>query len=222
MKNTPPAFKAIVLVAITGLIASVAALGFLVSRSRLPPPADPTQESFYEGFEVKPFAFTDQDGEPVTEAVFEGEVTVLEFFFTSCPLACPGMTAAMMDIADRLDDTPVRFAGISVDGETDTPEVLRAYMERYGMDPAEWTLMTAPQDEVRELLEEGLGLTLKSDASMTIPIPSGGTTLNVNHPTRLLLIGPDRSLVYAASYTRDEEIDLLVERARGVAASLDD
>lgn len=222
MKNAPPAFRAIVLVAITGFLASVAALFWLVPRSALPPTADPTDESFYEGFEVKPFAFTDQDGEPATEAVFDGEVTVLEFFFTSCPLACPGMTGRMMEIAERLDDTRVRFAGISVDGATDTPERLRAYMEQYAMDPAEWTLMTAPQDEVRALLEDGLGLTIRIDDSMAIPLEGGGSTMNVNHPTRLLLIGPDRSLVYAASYTRDEEVDLLVERARSMAAQLDD
>jgi protein SCO1/2 len=219
----PTPLKALILLAVTGLAACIAALVLLLTFQgpANPPTTNAPPSSSFAGLSVEPFSFIDQDGTPATEGTFDDQVTILQFFFTSCPLACPGMTAAMMQVDDALADTDVRFAGISVDGATDAPERLRAYAEQYGMDPERWTLMTGPQDEVRALLENGLGLTIRVDETFEIELDDGGVTRNVIHPTRLLLIAPDRSLAFAASYTRQDEIELLIERARELVVARD-
>ena len=40
---------------------------------------------------VKPFTFTNQDGQQVTEKDVLGKVYVAEYFFTTCPSICPKM-----------------------------------------------------------------------------------------------------------------------------------
>ena len=77
-----------------------------------------------------PFALTDHDGRPITEAAFEGHPSMLFFGFTHCPEICPttvyemeGWLAALGPEAEGL-----RAFFVTVDPERDTPEVLRAYL----------------------------------------------------------------------------------------------
>ena len=44
-----------------------------------------------------------------------------------------------------------RFLLISIDPERDTPEVLRRYAARMGLDPVRWTLLRGRAEDVREL-----------------------------------------------------------------------
>ena len=233
----PVGFKILVGVAGTGLLASIAAFALLTLASPSGPPSSPTGDAgegsaafplsppapfdAFADLSVPEFTLTDHTEATVDESLLDGSVTVMDFFFTSCLLACPGMTAAMSRVADELSDTPVQFASVSVDGETDTPERLRAYAETNEIDLSRWTLMTGPQESVKAMLESGLGMTIRVDPTTQFDVIGGGKTDNVIHPTRLILVGPDRRVAYAASYTRQDEIELLVERARELAAGLE-
>ncbi|MEM1185452.1 MAG: SCO family protein [Planctomycetota bacterium] len=224
MSKTPAAFKVLTLVAITGFIASLGAFVLVsslrgqraTSNSGLSAPEVPQPQDF-ASLRVPEFEFTDHNGSTADQALFENQVTILDFFFTSCPLACPGMTAKMKGLAKTLDGLPIRFVSVSVDGATDTPERLRDYAAKNELDLDRWTLLTGSQEGVQAMLEEGLGMTIRVDDTNRFPVEGGGETLNVIHPTRLLLIRPDRGVEYAASYTRQNEIELLVERARALA-----
>ena len=44
-------------------------------------------------FKVPPFSFIDQNGDTVTEAIMNGKVTVVDFFFTTCKSICIDMTS---------------------------------------------------------------------------------------------------------------------------------
>lgn len=73
------------------------------------------------------------DGATVTQADYEGKVTVLFFGFTNCPDVCPltmSKFAAALDGMERADD--VRFLFVSVDPRRDTREVLRDYVGAFG------------------------------------------------------------------------------------------
>lgn len=226
MATPPPVFKILVLIGLTGLVAAGAALGLVYviqpkggpGVTGGPDQNQPTEPEVFESFSVPEFAMTDHTGEPAGSALLDGSVTVMDFFFTNCPLACPGMTREMKKIAEALQGTPVRFVSVSVDGATDTPERLRAYADENELDLSRWTLLTASQDEVRELLEEGFGQTIRVDESMRIPVADGVETLNVIHPVRLWLVGADRRVDYGALYTRQDEVELLIERAKALAA----
>lgn len=124
-------------------------------------PAEP--EPRLEVFGSAPdFSFPTAAG-PVSKQSLLGSVWVADFFFTSCQGVCPVMTSNFADLqrvfAGRDD---VKLVSFSVDPIRDTPDVLRAYAERWQAKPGKWFFVTAKAEEIEALAKEGfkLGATL--------------------------------------------------------------
>lgn len=119
-----------------------------------------------ELFPMPGFELTSEQGEALTDQDLRGEVVVANFIFTRCPTVCPVLTARMVEIQKEIPvGLPVRFVSFSVDPKHDTPEVLRAFGQKYGQDPARWTFLTGDLDEVMRAVEEGfrIGVTGADD-----------------------------------------------------------
>ncbi|NOT30448.1 MAG: c-type cytochrome [Planctomycetes bacterium] len=87
------------------------------------------------------------------------KVVVISFIYTSCPDACPLETAKLTEVHGLLGDRvgqDVFFYSISIDPENDTPEVLRAYAERFQVG-AGWQFLTGAKEDIR-LLRQKLGM----------------------------------------------------------------
>jgi protein SCO1/2 len=89
----------------------------------------------------------DQDGERVTNEDMRGQFVLYNFGYTNCGDACDQMNQTMREIQDQLDtvelgDIDVSLMTISFDPERDTPDVLKAYAESVGADPAIWQFTT--------------------------------------------------------------------------------
>ena len=78
-----------------------------------------------------PFTLTDQNGETITEAAFEGRPSLLFFGFTHCPEVCPTTVYEMEGWLEELDAGPDDLGAffVTVDPERDTPAFLRDYLE---------------------------------------------------------------------------------------------
>ena len=76
---------------------------------------------------------TNQDGKPFRLSELRGQVVLVFFGFTNCPDVCPLAMARLrqLDKSGGSDLADVAYVLISVDGERDTPEVLKAYLERF-------------------------------------------------------------------------------------------
>lgn len=217
----------VLVVAIVGLGLSIAGLVIIARRQPAPVQpipmgpgqiAAPTPESI--GLAIPRFNLVNQDGAPTTDELFKGRLTIVAFIFTHCPLACPGMTLRMTELAEQLKDTPVRFASISVDPVHDTPARLKEYAASNGADPARWQFLTGPQKEIDAIVKEALQFALKPDPAMQIPLPDGGQMANIVHPTKLLLIAPDRRVLGFYETNVPGEMEQLAARARAVATEL--
>lgn len=202
----------IVVVAAAGVLTMSAAL--LVARNRTTPTPDaaPPSDLVFPAFDL-----TDQDGDAIDESILDGRHTVVDFFFTSCPTWCPLMTAAMQHVQDNTADTDLRFLSVSIDGDVDTPEQLRSYIEQYEVDGQRWSFATAPPREVAALVTGGLGFDLSLDAAQIITKADGTTGPMINHPTRLLLVGPDRRVLGLYRHDDPAELELLISEARRLA-----
>jgi len=82
---------------------------------------------------LAPFALTDAEARPLTEADLRGRWTLLFFGFTQCPDVCPGTLAVLKQVTRKLADDPTFKAQgqvlfVSVDPARDTPEVLKPYV----------------------------------------------------------------------------------------------
>jgi protein SCO1/2 len=91
--------------------------------------------------------------------LLKDKVVVINFIYTECPDACPLETARLTEVyeilGDRMGDD-VFFYSISIDPETDTPEVLAEYANRYQTGPG-WLFLTGVSEEI-ELIRRKLGL----------------------------------------------------------------
>jgi protein SCO1 len=97
------------------------------------------------------FEFIDQDGKLVTQKDFKDQIVVADFFFTSCPSICPIMSKQMSTLLWKLEDDSykdVKFLSHTVNPESDTPEVLKKYGEKYDADFSRWTFVTGDQDKI--------------------------------------------------------------------------
>ncbi|MGL4487932.1 MAG: SCO family protein [Rhizobiaceae bacterium] len=77
-----------------------------------------------------PFKLVDMNGEPITEAAFQGQPTAVFFGFTHCPEVCPTTLFDMKGWFDKLGDEGkhIKAYFISIDPERDTPELLKNYV----------------------------------------------------------------------------------------------
>jgi len=119
--------------------------------------------------EVPAFALTSEGDRRVTNAVFRGKVSIVDFIFTQCAGTCPMMSTKMADLQATLRNDPhVQFVSVSVDPEHDTPAVLAEYGSHYGAVKEKWIFLTGPKPAVYALTKEGfhLGLDIEGEEAI--------------------------------------------------------
>jgi protein SCO1/2 len=208
------------LVSVTALMIHASGVRGSSARNLLSPQAiransDPTTPDYgLEGVRVPAFSLIDHEGNPVTEAMLDGKITVMDFMFTNCPFICPGLATVMSQVHNELADTPVLFLSISVDPAHDTPEALRNFGARYGADLNRWRFLTGNAKTVKHIVEDSLGLALEDDPDTLIELPDGSVMTTIIHPGKLVLVGPDRQVLGMYDYNQPDRIRELVNRIR--------
>ncbi|AUS04850.1 SCO family protein [Pseudotamlana carrageenivorans] len=112
-----------------------------------------------EAKKVPHFSFTDHNGHTITNKDYEGKVYVVEFFFTTCPTICPRMNANLIQIQNTFEGfEDFGVASFTINPDYDTPEVLKAYADNYGIINPNWHLMTGDKEAIYKLSNEGFNL----------------------------------------------------------------
>ncbi|MCK7589808.1 SCO family protein [Subsaxibacter sp. CAU 1640] len=120
-----------------------------------------------EAKKVPTFSFTNQNGQTITNKDYEGKVYIVEFFFTTCPTICPRMSSNLVQIQDSFKGIQnFGVASFTINPAHDTPEVLKAYAEQYGMTNPNWHLMTGDQEQIYKLANEGFNLYTAEDGEV--------------------------------------------------------
>jgi protein SCO1/2 len=165
-------------------------LSLKVTRSGDGAAARPTKvELLKTGESVPDFAMTTQEGKPLKLSELRGDVVVLTFIYTRCPLPdyCPALDRKFRKLADRLGAVRgraehVRLLSVSFDPEHDTPEVLRTHAAAQGAKPPLWTFAVASHDELRKVIGR-------------LGIVYGPTGNQIIHSVSTAVIGSDGKLV---------------------------
>jgi len=98
---------------------------------------------------VRPFAFTNQDGNQVTEKDMAGKVYVAEYFFTSCKGICPDMNNNMRIAYDELrDEKDFYILSHTSDPETDSVPQMKHYADSMKVDTKKWIFLTGRKDSL--------------------------------------------------------------------------
>ena len=163
----------------------------------------------YSSLYLPSFTLTDRNGEEFTESFLDGKYTVVEFFYTSCPLICPTMTAAMRDIQFATEDIGLQLLSVSIDPEVDTPEVMNNYANGFKADPERWKFGRGTPD-MTQIMLMGVGFELGN-------LDTSDGVRNIDHPSSLLLVGPDRHVIGLYRYSDPDDMERLIEKARELA-----
>ena len=96
---------------------------------------------------------TDQYGDAFRLAGLQGKVTFVLFGFTNCADVCPLTMERLGQLRDSggLNSADVAYVMISVDGERDTPAVMKEFLARY---PDEFVGLTAAPNRVTPVAEQ--------------------------------------------------------------------
>lgn len=90
------------------------------------------------------FELTDTSGIRFRSKDMVGKVWVANFFFSSCPGACPKLLNQIKELRAQLGDRDVTFVSLTNDPDTDTPEVLKEYAKKYRSDD-KWKFLTGTE-----------------------------------------------------------------------------
>lgn len=171
-----------------------------------PAPDDPV------GFGPLPdFELLSERGTVVTLASLRGRPLVVAALFTSCSGPCPRLARNLERLQEELRGTDVLLVAVSVDPETDTPDVLSRYARTHGAEPERWTFLTGEEKQVHQLVRQGFYLAVERAAP-------GAALQGVTHDTRLLAV--DRAGQRRGWYSGidDEGVERLRQRMLHLAA----
>ncbi|HEY1693775.1 MAG TPA: SCO family protein [Polyangiaceae bacterium] len=149
---------------------------------------------------VPAFHLVDQRGAPYANDSMLGHASVVDFVFTRCPSSCPRLTARMAQLQGRLAKagSDVRLVSFSVDPENDTPPVLTAYAAKAGADPARWTFVTGPVDDVTRAVVLGFKVSAAK-------VATGANDYDVTHGDWFVLV--DGAGAIRGYYPTEEDAD---------------
>ena len=127
------------------------------------------------------FVLHDPAGKPVRLSSYNGRVVLLAFVFTSCPGVCPLISKQMAELQSGLKreglfGRKATLLSVTVDPETDTPEVLARYAKAYGADPTGWRFLRDTPGKTKPVL--------RAYDEWTKLLPKG----ELDHPARVYLI----------------------------------
>jgi protein SCO1/2 len=132
--------------------------------------------------EAPSLALTDQDGKSVKSTDLKEKALLVSFIFTTCNGTCPATTHRMFEVQQELarrglfKGGRIQLLSITLDPARDTPEVLRAYMRLYDIEPKNWKFLTGTPEAVGRVVHEW-GMWAK-------PAANG----QLDHPSRIYLV----------------------------------
>ena len=152
------------------------------------------------------FTLTNQMGDKVSLEDIKGvsykndkidtnnKVIVANFFFTHCPTICPTLTQNMKRLQQSItnaqrvgDKSPnfIQFLSISVDPERDSVPRLKAWADRFQIDPANWWLLTGDKKTIYDLSIKDMALEAEDGE---------GVDTSFIHTDRFVLIDRNRHI----------------------------
>lgn len=105
---------------------------------------------------IPEFSFVDQNNEVVNSQRVKNKIYVCEYFFTTCQSICPIMNKKLEQVyATFKDKEDFMILSHTVDPETDSISVLKAYALSHGVTDKRWLFVTGTKQHLYELARKG-------------------------------------------------------------------
>lgn len=147
---------------------------------------------------IPTFAFTNQDGQTIDNASFEGKAYVADLFFISCPTICPKVAKQMKRIYDKYEtDDRLALLSHTIDPKRDTVERLKKYAEGLGVKAPKWHFVTGEKDKIYDIAQDYMSIAREDENA-----PGG-----FDHSGWLLLIDKNFHIRSFCNGTEAEAVD---------------
>lgn len=152
---------------------------------------------------IADFSLVNQNGEIITNNVYNDKIYVADFFFTTCQTICPIMTNHMYQIQKEVKNDPeVMLLSHSVTPYIDTVEQLKRYALEKGVDDSKWNLVTGDKKQIYDLARKSY---------LAVKDYGDGGPFDMIHTENFMLIDKKRQIRGFYDGTNPEEIDRLLE-----------
>ena len=101
---------------------------------------------------IKPFCFTNQYNETVTEEVVKNKIYVTDFFFTTCQSICPIMSTQLERVYKEFKThNDVLILSHTVSPEEDSINVMMDYSKLHGVTDKRWLFLTGEKKHLYDM-----------------------------------------------------------------------
>ena len=138
------------------------------------------------------FSLVNQENKPVSWDSLRGKIIIADFFFTRCPTICPSLTRNMKRLAESIHNNKrvgdrtnkkIHFLSFSIDPERDSVERLKAWADRFQINPESWWLLTGDKQMIYNLIIN----------EMKVPVEDGhNVDTSFMHTDHFVLIDTNR------------------------------
>jgi protein SCO1 len=105
---------------------------------------------------VKPFCFTSQYNQKVTEETISGKIYVTDFFFTTCQSICPIMSNELERVYKEFkNNNTVLILSHTVEPEIDSLPLLLKYAQFHNVSDTKWLFLTGDKKQLYDMARTG-------------------------------------------------------------------
>ncbi|MDR7319345.1 SCO family protein [Brevibacillus nitrificans] len=150
------------------------------------------------------FSLDNINGSTYTFSEGKGKVRLVEFMFTNCPDICPATTYNMSKLQDQLKEKglfgdKVEFVSITFDPDFDTPEVLKAYAEKFKADQSGWKFLRGDAQAIEKVTKDfGIAVMKQPDGSFA-------------HTARMFVVDEDGNMRRAYGMAAEMDMDQMMK-----------
>jgi protein SCO1 len=151
---------------------------------------------------IPAFRFSSQNNELISEDILLNKITVVDFFFTSCPNICPVMSKQLSRVQEKFkDDERVNILSFTVDPEHDTRDVLQSYAQKFEANQGSWHFLTGEKENIYSLARCGF----------LLPVEDGdGSPEDFIHSEKFILVDGKKRIRGYYDGTDREDVDRLI------------
>ena len=152
---------------------------------------------------IADFSFTNQNNKIITQENYKNKIYVADFFFTTCQSICPIMTDHMAQIQEQLkNDEDILLLSHSVTPEIDTPDQLKRYASKKGVNDDKWNLVTGNKKEIYAMARKSY---------LAVRDNGDGGPYDMIHTENFMLIDKKRQIRGFYDGTNPDDIDRLLK-----------
>lgn len=206
---------------VTLFVVSAISMGFIYQMHK-PPPSLPIYEpNMVDGslvdssiqyvrkyHKIADFKLINQNGDTITQEDYKEKIYVADFFYTTCPSFCPILTESLKKVQEATaGDDEIKLLSHTVTPDIDTPEKLKEYAVKKGVDDQKWNLVTGPKKEIYKLARKSY-LVVKDGSKGG---DGGGGKYDMIHTENLALIDTKKRIRGFYDGTNSDEVDQLLK-----------